>query len=97
MTIPQLDFMPGQLSAELERLKGQIPWEAPDSSYLGMHGRTEPDSSGWFHYDIYSFCNIFFWSACTVSGMHRGPRAGPFGSAKSAYRAAEEHRYEEDE
>ena len=35
------------VSTELERLKGQIPWEAPDSSYLGVHPRTEPDSNGW--------------------------------------------------
>jgi hypothetical protein len=85
------------VGSELERLGGRVPWEAPDSSYLGMHGRTEPDSDGWFHFDIYSFCNNYFRRASTVNGKHRGPRAGPFKSARSAYRAAEEHRYEEDE
>jgi hypothetical protein len=96
VTIAQPDFT-FDVGTELERLRGQVPWDAPDSSYLGMHGRTEPDSNGWFHYDIYSFCNIFFWSACTPSGMHRAPRAGPFSSARAAYLAAVEHRYEESE
>jgi hypothetical protein len=96
MPIAQPDFT-FDVGTELERLKGQVPWGAPDSSYLGIHGRARPDQNGHSHYDIYSFCNIFFWSACTISGMHRGPRAGPFKSARSAYRAAEEHRYEEDE
>jgi hypothetical protein len=94
VTIVQPDFT-FDVGAELERLRGQIPWEAPDSSYETIHLRARPDQNGWSHFHVYSFCNIFFWSACTPSGMHRGPRAGPFSSAKSACLAAEEHRYEE--
>jgi hypothetical protein len=91
---PAFDFDPG---TELERLRGQVPWDAPDSSYETIHLRARPDQNDWCHFHVYSFCNIFFWSACTPGGRHRGPRAGPFKSARSAYRAATEHRYEYDE
>jgi hypothetical protein len=98
MSIPSLDFLPGQLSAELERLQGEVPWDAPDSSYLDkIYLRAEPDQNDWAHFHVYGYCGVYFWSACTPSGMHRAPRAGPFKSAKSAYLAAEAHRYEEDE
>jgi hypothetical protein len=91
---PDFTFDPG---TELERLKGQVPWEAPDSSYLGMHPRTRPDANGWQHFSVYDICGFFLWSACTPNEAHRGYRHGPFPSAKAAYYAAEQHRYEEDE
>jgi hypothetical protein len=77
------------VGTELERLKGQVPWEAPDSSYLGVHARTEPDSNGWAHWDVCDFCGFFMWCACTPEGSHRGYRYGPYNTAKDAYFAGE--------
>jgi hypothetical protein len=77
------------VGSELERLGGRVPWEAPDHSYLGIHPRTEQDSSGWWHFDVYGFSGFFMWSACTPDGRHRGYRYGPYESARQAYFSGE--------
>jgi hypothetical protein len=87
-SIAQPDFT-FDVGAELERLKGQAPWDAPDSSYLGIHPRTEPDSNGFRHFDVYGFSGFFMWSACTPDGRHRSYRYGPYETAKDAYYAGE--------
>jgi hypothetical protein len=79
---PAFDFDSG---TEIERLKGQVPWQAPDSSYLGIHPRAEPDYNGHSHFDVYGFSGFFLWSACTPDGRHRGYRHGPYETAQQAY------------
>jgi hypothetical protein len=77
------------VGTELERLKGQVPWDAPDSSYLGMHGRTEPDQNGYIHFRVYQLANFFVWTACTTDEESRGFRYGPYKTARDAYLAGE--------
>jgi hypothetical protein len=77
------------VGTELERLGGRVPWEAPDSSYLGIHRRMEPDANGFTSFDCYEICGHFMWSACAPDGEHRGYRFGPYTSAREAYFAGE--------